>query len=68
MTFWKLGNHSEVRQYFDQAVAAMKKEQSKDPELHRFHAEAAALLGLACPKPGVGVARKGSSTAGTVQN
>ena len=68
MTYWNSGNHSDARQYFDQAVAAMKKSSQTTLSCIRFHAEAAALLGLACPKAGVGVARKGSNTAETMQN
>ena len=68
MTRWHQGNHSEARHNFELAVAAMKNERKGDPELIRFHAEAAALLGMAGPKAQIGVARKASNTEETMQN
>ncbi len=64
MTHWNQGNRDYARQSFDKGVAALKKEPTEDPDLPRFHAEAAALLGLPCPKTPVGVARMtGQGTA-----
>jgi tetratricopeptide (TPR) repeat protein len=50
MTRWHQGKKGEGRDCFDRAVAwILRNNRSKDPELHRFQAEAAALLGLPCP-------------------
>jgi serine/threonine protein kinase len=68
MTRWHQGNHSEARQDFELALAAMKNERKDDQELIRFHAEAAALLGVAGPESQIGVARKASATEETMQN
>ena len=51
MTRWNQGKRDEARQWFDQAIAWMKRTRSEDAEVRRFHAEAAALLGLPGPKP-----------------
>jgi tetratricopeptide (TPR) repeat protein len=50
MTHWNQGNRIEAGQCFDRALAALKSEGKDDPELLRFHAEAAALMGLPGPK------------------
>src|SRR5262249_20030584 len=49
MTRWRQGQQAEARKCFDQAVAWLARNPrnpSDDKELKRFHAEAAALLGL----------------------
>jgi Flp pilus assembly protein TadD len=51
MTYWQQGNKKEARTFYDRAVAWADKNESKDPELERFRAEAAALLGQPCNKP-----------------
>jgi len=51
MTHWNQGNHDEARKCFNLALAALKNESKDDTELLRFHAEAAALMGLPGPKP-----------------
>ncbi len=51
MTRWQQGKPQEARRLFDQAVAWMKEKKSDDPELRRFHAEAADLLGLHRSEP-----------------
>jgi eukaryotic-like serine/threonine-protein kinase len=51
MTLQQQGESKEARQLFDQAVAWMNKEKPEEPELYRFHAEAAKLLGLPGPDP-----------------
>jgi len=51
MTFWHQGNKKEAREMFDRAVAWTDQNKPDDPELLRFRAEAAALLGQPCPKP-----------------
>jgi serine/threonine protein kinase/tetratricopeptide (TPR) repeat protein len=55
MNLWHQGQRKEACQYFDQAVDWFKKEKPDDPELHRFHAEAAELLGLSRPEPREGM-------------
>ncbi len=49
MTHWNQGKCKEARQSFDLALVAMKKVRN-NPELLRFHAEAATLMGLPGPK------------------
>ena len=51
MTYWQQGNKEEARTFYDRAVAWTDKHKPKDPELRRFRAEAAALLGQPCKKP-----------------
>ena len=51
MTYWHRGSKKEARVFYDQAVAWTNKHKPDDPELRRFGAEAAALLGQPCPKP-----------------
>jgi tetratricopeptide (TPR) repeat protein/predicted Ser/Thr protein kinase len=51
MTRWRQGKRDEARQWFDQAVAWIKRTRSEDPEVRRFHAEAASLMGLPGPEP-----------------
>jgi tetratricopeptide (TPR) repeat protein len=67
MTHWKEGNRREARQCFDMAVSSMKQEQKDDPELIRFHTEAATLLGLPVPKTGREIGMAGNSV-GTVKS
>src|SRR5262249_24236669 len=45
MTRWQQGRRQEARQWFDQAIAWIGRANSPDPELRRFRAEAATLLG-----------------------
>ncbi len=45
MTYWHQGKPHEARQMFDRAVAWTEKNKPGDPELRKFHQEAAALLG-----------------------
>jgi hypothetical protein len=52
MTHWNQGNHDDAHKCYDLALSAMKTESKDDSELLRFHAEAAALMGLPGPKPG----------------
>src|SRR5262249_22150562 len=54
MTRWQQGNHQEARQWFDQAITWIERTRSDDAEVRRFHAEAAALLGLAGPQAQIG--------------
>ena len=49
MTQWIQGDKCEARRSFDQAKAAIKPEKKDDPELLRFHTEAAGLLGIPVP-------------------
>jgi eukaryotic-like serine/threonine-protein kinase len=70
MTHWIQGDKGEARRSFDQALAAIKPEQKDDPELRRFHTEAAALLGIPVPtKSGGkgGVAQKAEEPAATAR-
>jgi serine/threonine protein kinase/tetratricopeptide (TPR) repeat protein len=46
MALSKLGNKDEARRWYEQAVEWMEKNKPKDKELHRFRAEAAALLDI----------------------
>jgi hypothetical protein len=67
MTRWQEGKRDEARDWFDRALAWIKRTKPQDPELDRFHAEAAALLGLPGPKPppGSAGARKAEAKAET---
>ncbi len=69
MTRWIQGDRSEARRSFDQAIAAIKPEQKDDPELRRFHKEAAALLCIPVPKTGLKgeVARKAEEPAASAR-
>jgi hypothetical protein len=50
MTRWHQGKRKEGRDCFDRAIAWITRNNMSDnPELHRFRAEAAALLGLSGP-------------------
>jgi eukaryotic-like serine/threonine-protein kinase len=51
MTRWHQGQGPEARQRFDQAMAWIAKTKSADPELRRFHTEAATLMSLPGPDP-----------------
>jgi eukaryotic-like serine/threonine-protein kinase len=55
MSHWQLGEKAKARQWYDKAVAWMRKQNRKDDELIRFRAEAEALMGIrrpiAAPKP-----------------
>ena len=51
MTYWHQGNKKEAREMYDRAVAWTEKNKPNDPELRKFRAEAAALLGQPSPKP-----------------
>jgi tetratricopeptide (TPR) repeat protein len=46
MAHFQTGQKNQARQWYDKAVATMGKSHSKDDELFRFRAEAAALLGV----------------------
>jgi eukaryotic-like serine/threonine-protein kinase len=46
---WQVGHKKEARKWYDQAVQGMEKKRSRDEDLRRLRAEAAALLGL--PEP-----------------
>src|SRR5262249_33057360 len=46
MAHWQLGHRDEARPWYDRAVRWMEKYKPHDEELHRFRAEAKALLGL----------------------
>jgi tetratricopeptide (TPR) repeat protein len=54
MTYWHQGNRKDARLMYDRAVAWMDKNKPDDSELGQFRAEAAALLGVPCRKPGTG--------------
>ena len=43
-------------EWFDQAIAWIQRTKPEDPELRRFHVEAATLLGLPGPEPTPGTA------------
>jgi tetratricopeptide (TPR) repeat protein/tRNA A-37 threonylcarbamoyl transferase component Bud32 len=52
VTHWQLGHHDQARHWYDQAISWMEARKRRDPELLRFRAEAAALLGIQeRPKP-----------------
>jgi len=46
MAYWQLGKKEDARRRYDKAVQWMDKNKPKDAELHRFRAEASALLGI----------------------
>jgi serine/threonine protein kinase/DNA-binding phage protein len=46
MTHWKLDDKGKATQEYKRATAWMEKNRPHDPTLHRFRAEAAALLGI----------------------
>ena len=50
MTYWHEGDKKQAREMYERAVAWTDKNKPDDPELRRFRAEAAALLGQPCPK------------------
>jgi serine/threonine protein kinase len=64
MTRWHQGKRDEARQWFDRAITGIERTRSEDPEVRRFHAEAAAVLGLPGPqpRPGTGGAPKAEAT------
>ncbi|HEX5269196.1 MAG TPA: protein kinase [Gemmataceae bacterium] len=45
MAHWQLGEKDKAKDWYDRAVAWMDRNKPRDEELHRFRAEAAALLG-----------------------
>jgi hypothetical protein len=51
MTRWQQGKRDDAHQWFDHAIACVERTRSEDPEPRRFHAKAAALLGLPGPQP-----------------
>jgi serine/threonine protein kinase len=51
MSHWLQGNKQEARRFYERAVTLTDYRSPGDPELQRFRAEAAALLGERCPKP-----------------
>src|SRR5207249_12041993 len=46
MADWHLGENDKTRKCYNQGVQWMEKNQPENEELHRFRAEAAALLGI----------------------
>jgi non-specific serine/threonine protein kinase/serine/threonine-protein kinase len=46
MAHWRLGDKAKARAWFDKSVVWMAKGKNDDPELKRFRAEAAELLGV----------------------
>jgi hypothetical protein len=46
MAQWQLGEKDKARQWYEQAVAWMDKNQHQNEELGRFRAETAKLLGI----------------------
>jgi eukaryotic-like serine/threonine-protein kinase len=54
IAYWHQGNRNDARLMYDRAVAWMDKNKPDDSELCQFRAEAAALLGVSCRKPGTG--------------
>ena len=46
MAHWRLGNKDEARQWYDQAVEWMERNQPQAEALRRFRAEAEKLLGV----------------------
>jgi eukaryotic-like serine/threonine-protein kinase len=69
MIKWHQGNKNEARSFYDKAVAWTDTNKPGDFELQQFHAEAAALMGLPCPKPESPPRQveKGSYTSGAWQ-
>ena len=63
MTRWEQGKRKEAREFFDSAIAWLERTRSEDPEVRRFHVEAAVLLGLPGPRrqPDEGGAPKADS-------
>jgi serine/threonine protein kinase/tetratricopeptide (TPR) repeat protein len=54
MARWHLDDKEQARQWYERAVGWMEKHKPLDEELHRFAAEAAALLGLPGARPAQG--------------
>jgi WD40 repeat protein/tetratricopeptide (TPR) repeat protein len=54
MAHWQLGDKELARRWYAPAVLWMEKHRPTDPELARFRAEAAELLGLPRPSPSAG--------------
>jgi eukaryotic-like serine/threonine-protein kinase len=52
MTYWHQGNKKDARAMYNRAVAWTDTHKPNDPELRKFRAEAAALLGEPCTAPG----------------
>ena len=46
MAHWQKGDKDQARQWYDKAVNGMEKNKSRDEDLRRFRAEAAAVLGV----------------------
>ena len=70
MTCWHKGKRDEARQWFNQATEWIKRTpRSDEPELRRFHVEAAALLGLPGPgpQPGTGGSPKVEASTETAR-
>jgi hypothetical protein len=51
MAYWQSGQRNEARTWYDKAIGWMDKNRPTDPELLRFRAEAAELLGIRLPNP-----------------
>jgi hypothetical protein len=47
MAHWRLSNQEDARKWYHQAVEWMEKNQPKNAELRRFHAEASNILEIA---------------------
>jgi tetratricopeptide (TPR) repeat protein len=60
MARWQLGQRDEARTWYDKAVAWIRRKELENPELDRFRAEAATLLGLA-DLPADVIARPGAA-------
>ncbi len=46
MACWRIGERDEVRQWYDQAIGWMDKNNPGDLEMRRFRAEAETLMGI----------------------
>jgi hypothetical protein len=46
---WQVGHKKEARQWYDRAVGGMDRQRSRNDDLRRLRAEAAALLGVPVP-------------------
>ena len=63
MAHWQLGDKEQARKHYDRAGQWMEKNRLQDKGLRRFHAEAAALLGLPQPPDQKDVPKKENNTS-----
>ena len=49
MTHWQLGEHDKAKEWYGTATERLAKYKSHNPDLPRFRAEAAQLLGISQP-------------------